>query len=209
MNRIITTTALAVGSATIGLAACSTASQTVAPAAATAKPSTPAAISGTEILHGADTGAAAAANLNSNSNVPLSFPVFTYSGPVNLTVKPFTLPSSNGRSGTNTLPGGLRLHHVSSLPASSTNGPPPATWIRTGDSCSFVATFDKGTYTVVSGSTGKFAGATGHGSYLITATGTAPLAKGKTSCAFPNTGNVSTQGASIIFAASGPITLKQ
>ena len=164
--------------------------------------------SGIETLHGAQTGSAAAADLNSNSNAPLQFPEFTYSGPVNLTVKPFTLPNSNGPSGTNTLPGGLRVHHVSTLPASSSNAPPPATWTLKGSNCYFVATFDKGSYTVVSGSTGKFTGATGHGSYLITATGSAPLAKGKTTCSFSNLGGpVSTQGASIAFIGTGPLTV--
>jgi hypothetical protein len=99
------------------------------------------------------------------------------------------------------------VHHVSTLPSSSSNAPPPATWTLKGGNCYFVATFDKGNYTVVSGSTGKFAGATGHGTYLITATGSAPLAKGKTTCSFGNTGPVSTKGASIAFIGSGPLTV--
>jgi hypothetical protein len=174
----------------------------------TSSSSAPTTTSGTESLHGSATGSEAAASLNSNSNAPLQFPVFTYSGPVNLTVKPFTLPNSNGPSGTNTLPGGLRVHHVSALPSSSSNAPPPATWTLKNGNCYFTATFDKGSYTVVTGSTGKFAGATGHGSYLITATGSAPLAKGKTTCSFSNIGPVSTQGASITFTGSGPLTVK-
>ena len=165
--------------------------------------------SGTETLYGADTGSAAATNLNSSSsNAPLQFPVFTYSGPVNLTVKPFTLPNSSGSSATNTLPGGLRVQHVSTMPSPSSNAPPPATWTQKGGNCYFAATFDKGSYTAVTGSTGKFSGATGHGSYLITATGSAPLAKGKTTCSFSSIGPVSAQGASIIFRGSGPLTVK-
>ena len=164
--------------------------------------------SGTETLHGLASGAAAAANFNNpNSNAPLTFPAFTYSGPVNLTVKPFTLPSSSGPSATNTLPGGLRVHHVSSQPSSNSSGPPPAKWTLTGGKCYFTTTFDKGKYTVVSGSTGKFAGATGHGTYLITAAGWAPLSTGKTTCSFSNIGPVSSQGASIVFAASGPLSV--
>jgi hypothetical protein len=76
-----------------------------------------------------------------------------------------------------------------------------------GGNCYFTATFDKGSYTVVSGSTGKFTGATGHGSYLITATGSAPLAKGQTTCSFTSVGPVSTRGASITFIGTGPLTV--
>jgi hypothetical protein len=199
-HTIVTIAALAgVSIAGISVAACSTSSSSTA--------TTPTTTSGVETLHGAVTGSAAAANLNSNSNAPLQFPVFTYSGPVNLTVKPFTLPG-NGASGTNTLPGGLRVHHVSTLPASSSNAPPPAKWTLKGGNCYFAATFDKGNYSVVSGSTGKFAGATGHGSYLITVTGSAPLAKGKTTCSFTSIGPVSAQGASIAFAGGGPLKVK-
>jgi hypothetical protein len=196
----VTITALAgLSIAGLAVAACSSSSSTATTATTT---------TGIETLHGADTGSTAAANLNSNSNAPLQFPAFTYSGPVNLTVKPFTLPNSNGPSGTNTLPGGLRVHHVSALPSSSSNVPPPAKWVLKGGNCYFTATFDKGNYTVVTGSTGKFAGATGHGSYLITATGSAPLAKGKTTCSFSSIGPVSSKGASIIFSGGGPLTVK-
>jgi hypothetical protein len=199
-HTIITITALAgLSIAGLAVAACSSSGSSSSASTTTT--------SGTETLHGTDTGSGAAGQLNSNSNAPLQFPVFTYSGPVNLTVKPFTLPSGNGPSGTNTLPGGLRVHHVSALPSSSSNAPPPATWTLKGGNCYFTATFDKGSYTVVTGSTGKFAGATGHGSYLVTATGSAPLAKGKTTCSFSSTGPVSTQGASITFSASGPLTV--
>jgi len=201
MRRTIVTIAALAGLPIAGLAvaACSSSGSSSSSTTTT---------SGIETLHGAQTGSAAAADLNSNSNAPLQFPAFTYSGPVNLTVKPFTLPNSSGPSGTNTLPGGLRLHHVSTLPASSSNAPPPAAWILKGGNCYFTATFDKGNYTVVSGSTGKFAGATGHGSYLITATGYAPLANGKTTCSFSNLGGpVSTKGASITFVGSGPLTV--
>jgi hypothetical protein len=45
-------------------------------------------------------------------------------------------------------------------------------------------------------------------SYLITATGSAPLAKGKTTCSFSSIGPVSAQGASITFSGSGPLTVK-
>jgi hypothetical protein len=207
MRHTIVTIAALAGLSIAGLtvAACSSSGSSSSSASSSTSTTT---TSGIETLHGTDTGSAAAADLNnSNPNAPLQFTAFTYSGPVNLTVKPFTLPTSNGPNGTNTLPGGMRVHHVSSLPSSSSNAPPPATWTLKGGNCYFVTTFDKGTYTVVSGSTGKFTGATGHGSYQITATGSAPLAKGKTACSFNNIGPVSTQGASITFIGSGPLTV--
>jgi hypothetical protein len=176
-------------------------------AACSSSGSSSTATSGAETLHGAATGSAAAANFNSNSNTLLKFPTFTYAGPVALTVSPFTLPGGNSPSGTNTLPGGLRVHHVSTLPGSGNpNTPPPAVWTLKGTNCYFTATFDKGNYTVVSGSTGKFKGATGHGTYVITAGGWAPLAKGK-SCSFNSIGPVAAQGASIAFTASGPLAV--
>jgi hypothetical protein len=192
---------------TIGaLAGLSIAGLAASACSSSASSTSSAATSGTETMHGALTGSAAAASLNSNGSSQLQFPVFTYSGPVSLTVKPFTLPGGNSSSGTNTLPGGLRLHHVSALPSSSSNAP-PVKWTLKGGNCDFVVTFDKGSYTVVTGSTGKFAGATGHGSYLITATGSAPLAKG-TTCSFSSVGLVSAHRASIAFAGSGPLTVK-
>lgn len=197
--------------ATAGLAACSSASSSssashpsASASAATASPVT------IETLYGRVTGSAAASQLNSNSNAPLKFPVFTYNGVVQLTVSPFALPGGPGPGGTNTLPGGLRVHHVSSQPAAVSNGtaPPPATWTYSGGRCSFVATFDKGTYTIAPGSTGKFAGATGHGTYLITATGSAPAAS-RSDCSFTSKGfgPVGSPGASITFTASGPLTV--
>lgn len=205
-HAIITITAIAgLPIAGLAVAACSSSgSSSSAPSSSASATTT----SGTETLHGADTGSVAAAYMNSSSsNAPLQFSVFTYSGPVNLTVKPFTLPNGSGPASTDTLPGGLRVHHVSTLPSSSSNAPPPATWTLKGGNCYFTATFDKGSYTVATGSTGKFAGATGHGSYLVTATGSAPLAKGKTTCSFSSTGPVSATGASITFSASGPLTV--
>lgn len=168
-----------------------------------------------ETLYGQVTGSAAASQLNSQSNAPLTFPSFTYNGVVKLTVAPFTLPGGPGPSGTDTLPGGLRVHHVSSLPAAERDGkaPPPAVWTYAGGRCHYVATFDKGAYTVVPGSTGKFAGAAGHGTYNITATGYAPAKmNGKpvasvAGCSFTTIGTTSPSGASITFTGSGPLTV--
>ena len=58
-------------------------------------------------------------------------------------------------------------------------------------------------------STGKFAGATGSGTYAITILAEANLLPGKTTCSANNTGNAIAKGASITFKATGPLTLKQ
>lgn len=199
--------------ATAGLAtACSTTSSASHPGASAHATAGPVAASPVtiETLYGQVTGSAAASQLNSNSNAPLKFPVFYYNGVVKLTVAPFALPGGPGASGTDTLPGGLRVHHVSSQPAAVSNGtaPPPAAWTYSGGQCHYIATFDKGTYTVVPGSTGKFAGAAGHGAYQITAVGSAP-AKSRSDCSFTskNLGPTSSSGASITFTASGPLTI--
>ena len=204
--------------ATAGLAACSSASSSsTAGNAASSHPASSASTAPVipiETLYGQVTGSAAAKQLNS-TNTPLTFPSFTYNGVVKLTVAPFTLPGGPGPSGTDTLPGGLRVHHVSSLPASVNSGktPPPAVWTYTGGRCHYVATFDKGVYTVVPGSTGKFAGAAGHGTYNIIATGYAPATMndkpvaGVAGCSFTTIGATSASGASITFTASGPLAV--
>lgn len=169
--------------------------------------SSPSTTSGTETIHAVASGSKAAANLNnSNPNAPIVLPVAVYSGPVNLTIKPFTLGSSASGK-TATLPGGLRVKHKSA-PGFGGNTPPAAKWTLTDGQCYFTTTFDKGTYTVEPGSTGKFAGATGHGTYVLTAAGWAPLSKGKKTCSFSSTGPFRSQGANITFNASGPLTVK-
>jgi hypothetical protein len=66
-----------------------------------------------------------------------------------------------------------------------------------------------GTYTVLgSESTGRFAGATGHGTYALTILTEASMLPDKTFCDLLS-GNVSAKGTSVTFKASGPLTLKQ
>jgi hypothetical protein len=198
--------------AALALAGCSSSSST------SAKPSTPVTTSGTETLTAAVTGAAAASNLNSNSNAPLTFPEATWTGPVAVTVKPFTLPGSGGNSGNaaatvtlDTPSGNVTVHHSANQApgANDPNQPPPATWTKAGTTCRFVTTFSKGTVTFLSG-TGRFKGATSPaaGTYLVTAQGDAPLKPGETKCGFDTTGPVQDAGAQVKFTASFPITVK-
>jgi hypothetical protein len=214
--RRTTLAAIAAPLLALALASCSSSSSSSAPAATTTH-SSPAAMTGTETLTAVDTGSAAAANLNnSNPNAPLNFTKATWAGPVNVTVKPFTLPGGGGNNGNAaatatfvTPAGNITLHHsANQVPgASNPNSPPPATWTKSGTTCYFVATFSKGTGTFLSG-TGKFSGAHGTFTYLVTAQGYAPLASGKTTCSFPDVGNVQNNGAQIKFLVTGPLTVK-
>ena len=81
---------------------------------------------------------------------------------------------------------------------------------KSGSTCYFKLDGGTGTYTVLgSKSTGKFAGATGSGTYAITILAEANLLPGKTTCSANNTGNAIAKGTSITFKATGPLTLKQ
>jgi hypothetical protein len=166
--------------------------------------STAAPVTGTETLSATVTGQAAAANLNSSSNAPLSFATGTLTGPVAGTIKPFILGGGNGCKGTVTWitsAGPLTVNHAAS-PCPNPDAPPPATWTKSGITCHFTADFSAGTFRQASG---LFTATTWHGTYKVTAEGYAPLLKGKTACGFSTTGNVAADGASIVFSASGPL----
>ena len=202
----------------LALAACSSSGSSSAGSLVTRSASASAsAVSGPETVTAIDTGKAAADNLNSSSNAPLTFPQADWAGPVATTVKPFTLPGS-GNSGnaaatvTFVTPAGhVTVHHsANQVPGSSNqNTPPPATWTKAGTTCYFVTTFSKGTATFLSG-TGKFKGAvsTGTGSFLVTARGYAPLKSGQTKCSFTTITNVQDNGAETEFLASLPLKVK-
>lgn len=195
MNRPIAGLAVA---AALTVAGCAS-----APAATT--------VNGTETLTATVTGKAAAANLNSSSNAPLTFGSAALSGPVAGTIKPFTLTGS-GPQGTATWrssAGPLTVFHKSSDPASSSDAPPPATWTLNGRTCHFTTEFDYGTFTQDRVSSGGFAATTWHGTYTIRARGNAPLLKGKKSCGFTTTGPAVASGASIVFTAAGPLVKKR
>jgi hypothetical protein len=105
--------------------------------------------------------------------------------------------------------GDLDVHHVPGGKGSMSwlsPQPPDASpgHIRVSDLCTFSAVFSAGTYTVTGG-TGEFAKATGHGTYRVTAYGEADLLKGKSACSDTTTGPVLADGAEIAFLASGPL----
>jgi len=80
---------------------------------------------------------------------------------------------------------------------------------KSGSTCYFTQNGGGGKYKVDgSKSTGKFAGATGSGTFVTTFVYAADLSPGKTTCTANNTGNVVPTGALITFKLSGPLTLK-
>jgi hypothetical protein len=192
--------------ATVG--ACSS-SGSSASSSASAKP-TATSMSGTETLTGTLTGAAAAKTLNSNSNVALSLSSIVFTGPVVTTITgPVSLGGGNAKTATQTFvtpAGNFTVQHTA-----KTNGQAqPTITGKSGSTCYFTFNGGTGTYVVLgSKSTGKFAGATGSGTYAITFAGAMDLRAGKTTCSANNTGNVLAKGASLTFKASGPLTVKQ
>jgi hypothetical protein len=162
--------------------------------------------SGTETLTAVVSGSSAAKLLNSNSNAPLIFPAMVFSGPVNTSVNHFALGNSDSATHTFITPAGdLAITRTVKNSAQSQ----PSVTGKSGSTCSFKFRAGTGTY-VVNGSksTGKFAGATGHGNYSISFVAEADLLAGKTTCSDNNTGSVIAKGAAITFRASGPLTIK-
>lgn len=158
---------------------------------------------GTETVTAVVTGSAAAKVLNSNSST-LTLPSVVFSGPVDTSMSSWSL-------------GGNQATHTFATPAGkltvnrkiTSNQSQPILTSKSGNACYFKLAAQTGTYTVDgSQSSGKFAGATGHGTFAITAVAAADLLPGKTTCTLNNTGNVIAKGASIDFKASGPLTVK-
>ena len=133
----------------------------------------------------------------------------TLSGPVATVIKPFGLKGNgNGAADVSwTTPDGtLTVHHS----ANQVGNNPVGHFTLKGTTCYFTTTFSKGTFNYVpSKSTGTWAKVTQHGTghYMVTAAGSAPLSKGKTSCTFSNIGAVQSSGAKIAFAAAAPVTV--
>lgn len=163
-------------------------------------------VHGTETLSAALSGKSAAANLNSNSSAPLSFPKGTLSGPVSSSITPFVLKGSGNKAADvtwTTTVGNLTIYH-----SASQGGNAQPTWTLKSGVCFFKADFGYGTFNYVpSKSTGTWARVSGTGKFTINAVGAAPLNKGKTTCSENNTGNVMTSGAAVTFAAVAPVTL--
>lgn len=172
-----------------------------------AKP-TATAMSGTETITATLAGAAAASYLSSNGNTQPLFPSLVFTGPVNTTVKgPVMLGSSNAKTATHTFVTPAGKLTIQRTRQTAQSQPTPAG--QSGSTCYFTAK-STGTYTVVgSQSTGKFAGATGSGTYVESVTIAAGLLPGKATCSVSNVGNVVAKGTSLTFRASGPLTVKQ
>ena len=202
MRRVMLAAVAAVPVVLLAIAGCSSSSSSTIPAA----------MHGTETLSAEVTGSAAAANFNSGSNAPLDFPEGTFAGPVATTVKPFALKGNSdvGNVTWATPAGTVTVFHKAAPGYTNNNtAPPPATWVKTGTTCGFTATFSKGTFAYVPGkSTGEFARLSGTGTYLVTAQGSAPLKSGKTACSFLTIGKITGSGAEIKFTATAPVTLK-
>ena len=163
--------------------------------------------SGTETLSASITGSKAVAALESqSSNAPLVFPEMTWAGVVSTTAHAVSLGGGgNGGEHTfETLAGGFAVTHVK-----NPNGEGSASGPVNGV-CAFKEA-TSGTYTVVPDkSTGSFKGATGHGDFALTFSGTGPIQAKATTCSVGNNGpNVSgIKSASIAFKASGPLTVR-
>jgi hypothetical protein len=158
----------------------------------------------TQTVTGSISGAAASDLINSNSQGPFTFPSLVFTGPVTTSAANETISTSTAQT-IQTLAGNFAVSlRLRNQPRTQ------RTWTgEHGGMCTFTQDARTGNYVVEgSQSTGKFAGATGNGSYAITIRGAAPLLAAKTTCSTPNTGDVVPQGASINLRAVGPLALK-
>jgi hypothetical protein len=146
--------------------------------------------SGTEMITATLTGALAASYLDSGGTTPPSFPSVVFAGVVNTTIRgPVTLGRSTGKTVTHTFvtpAGNLTIRRTEKT---RNNQLAPAG--QSGSTCYFTAS-STGVYTVVgSQSTGKFAGATGSGTYVTKVVVGADLQPGRTTCSVNNAGTES------------------
>jgi hypothetical protein len=173
----------------LALAACSSSTSTASSSASAS--SSAAAMSGTETITGRVTGKAALANA---STIPLKL-----TGPVT-TTSTITLNNSSSKVATfKTADGNLVVSH--------TGGKNSGKLVSTS-TCKFVGTTAGVTYTVLgSQSTGKFKGATGHGTAAIVFGGDLPK-KSNGKCNTSNSAEPSVSTAYVTFTARGPLTLQ-
>jgi len=200
MNRTIT--ALACAAAVAGLAACSSSSSSTAtgkttsrPAATTSASTRPATLSGTERFSGVVRGAAVVAN-----NSP-TYPL-TFTGPV-ATTGTFTPPNTNATHQTGVFRTGAGNMAVTAVVHGTNQQPQPA-----GANCLYKIPITA-VYTVDGAkSTGRFAGATGHGTANVAVEFRLPkLTNGH--CNLSQKAKPLTDGAISTFTASGPLTVKE
>ena len=165
-------------------------------------------MSGTETITATLTGASAASYFSSGGATPPSFPAVVFAGVVNTTIRgPVTLGYSTAKTATHTFvtpAGNLTIRRTRKT--RNTELTPAG---QSGSACYFTAS-STGVYTVVgSQSTGKFAGATGGGTYVTAVVVGADLLPGRTTCSVSSAGTVIAKGTSITYRASGPLTVKQ
>lgn len=188
------------GACAAGLAACGSTNSGTHPTSV----SSVARVSGTEVIRAAITGAKAAKDIGSNSNAPLVFPSAQFSGPVTTRMAPFKLGGKGKRHAFVTPAGDLAVIHIKDKHQQKN----PVVTGQDGRVCYFSQVWEAGTWKAVPArSTGKFAGATGAGTYTITATVAANLLKGKSKCSAANTGKA-IPPASLVFVVTGPLTVK-
>jgi hypothetical protein len=166
-------------------------------------------MSGIETLTGTLTGAAAAKWLNSYGNAAPSFASLVLTGPVDTVISgPVILGTGSATTARQTFvtpAGNFTVQYTEK----TIGGGQPTVSRKSGSTCYFRLDGGTGTYTVLgSKSTGKFAGATGHGTYAITILAAANLLANKTFCDLIP-GYALAGGASVTFKASGPLTLRQ
>jgi hypothetical protein len=164
--------------------------------------------SGIETITATLAGAPAASYFNSGGITPPSFPSVVFAGVVNTTIRgPVTLGHSTATTVTYTFvtpAGNLTIRRTR-----KTRNTQLAPAGHSGSTCYFTAS-STGVYTVVgSRSTGKFAGATGGGTYVTTVVVGADLLPGRTTCSLNSAGTVIAKGTSITYRASGPLTVRQ
>ena len=164
--------------------------------------------SGIETITATLAGAPAASYFDSGGITPPSFPSVVFAGVVSTTIRgPVTLGHSTGKTITHTFVTPAGNFTIRRTEKTRHNQLAPAG--RSGNTCYFTAS-STGVYTVVgSQSTGTFAGATGSGTYVTTVVLGADLQPGRTTCSVSNADSVIAKGTSIIYRASGPLTVKQ
>lgn len=200
MNRPITALVCAV--ALTGLAACSSSSSTTATGKVTSRPASttpastkPATVSGTERFYGTVRGAAVV------SNQPTTYPL-TFTGPVTTTGK-FTPPDNNNTHQVGVFQTAAGNMYVNATVSGQNTQPQAA-----GADCLYKIPINAAYVVDGAKSTGKFAGATGHGTARVSVEFHAPkLANGH--CDMSKNAKPLTSGAVSTFTASGPLTVKE
>ena len=158
-----------------------------------------------EEFYGQVAGTRAAAEIN--GSMPVSFPSMSWAGPVVTTVRNVTLGS--GKDGMvrvfKSPAGDIAVRYGQARPAR-------AAPIVTGQArgyCFISETPAAGDYTIDgAASTGRFKGASGHGSWSLIFLTETKLPAGRKQCSTADPGTVVPSGAQVTFTASGPLVTR-